>query len=155
MKTLERCNEIFSDGTFSIVPNLFNPLYTIHGLVNSSVFPLAFVLMSDRNQSSYCSVLSSLKNLIPEFNANRITTDFKKATINAYQETFPNIEKQGCFSHLSQALRRKIQSITEIRSLYTVDPEYGRHCRMLPAFAFVNPDYVLLVLLFMGAISPS
>jgi len=81
---LGQVETVFSDGTFSITPPLFEQLYTIHGTINGSTYPLAYVLMPNKQQQTYESVLEKLKELAPNFNPSQIMTDFEKAAINAY-----------------------------------------------------------------------
>jgi hypothetical protein len=33
----------FADGTFKSVPNIFNQLYTIHGNIDCTVYPLIYI----------------------------------------------------------------------------------------------------------------
>jgi len=134
---------IFSDGTFSIVPNLFKQLYTIHGKVYQSVVPLVYVLMPEKSQEAYRKVFNVLKELIPNFAPQTVMTDFEKGSINAYNEVFPSIQTSSCFFPLSQSVWRKHQSLPTVRAKYSQDLEYARYCRMIPALAFVHPSNVV------------
>ena len=40
LQLLKESKNWFSDGTFKIVPSIFQQLYTIHGLKNDAIFPL-------------------------------------------------------------------------------------------------------------------
>jgi hypothetical protein len=43
----------FADGTFKSVLNIFIKLYTIHGNIGSTVYPLIYVLMCNKNENIY------------------------------------------------------------------------------------------------------
>jgi len=143
LSILQDCEDIFSDGTFSITPNLFEQLYSIHGNVHGSIFPLVYVLMPSKKQHLYEEALTEIRKLAPNFNPHTIMTDFEKASINAYENIFTGISHRGCFFHLSQCIWRRLQRISEARKRYCSDPDFARNCHMIGALAFVPPEDVV------------
>jgi hypothetical protein len=137
---LARSKDWFADGTFKVVPNLYNQLYTIHGIVNNTVIPAVFALLPSRNESTYIRLLTELKILEPNLAPDTIMTDFEVAAINAFGTAFPGAQQKGCFFHFCQCIYRNIQS-NGLQQLYENDAEFSLAMRMLPAIAFVPlPD---------------
>ncbi|CAF2568047.1 unnamed protein product [Rotaria sp. Silwood2] len=42
---LQSCTDVYMDGTFKVVPELYYQLYSIHGLVQRNIISLAYILM--------------------------------------------------------------------------------------------------------------
>ena len=61
--------------------------------------------------------------------------DYERATIEAVKTIFKIEKIEGCFFHLSQAHRRKIQEL-RLRTLYTENEDISVAARMLTAMAF-------------------
>jgi len=133
---------VYSDGTFSIVPKLFQQLYTLHVEVQDMVVPVVYFLLPNKRESTYRMAFSKFKKLCPDFQPDEIMTDFEIAATNAYDSLFPLAHLKGCFFHLSQAIYRKIQKIPEVNSHYRSDPVYARNLKMIPALAFLPPEDV-------------
>ena len=142
LQALKYIQNVYSDGTFAVVPRLFQQLYTIYGSVNGKVLPLVYVLMPKRNQELYEAVLGKLKELVPEFRPTHVMTDLEQASMNAYQSIFPGITQKGCYFHLSQCIYRKLQKIPDVQKQYESNPTFARNCRMIGALAFVSPKDV-------------
>ncbi|KAB0801058.1 hypothetical protein PPYR_05412 [Photinus pyralis] len=64
-----------------------------------------------------------------------------KIGFSMFDEEFPNIEKTGCFFHLSQSVWRKVQN-EGLKARYQNDHEFSRWIRMIPSLAFLPPDRV-------------
>ena len=105
-----------ADGTFTSAPNQFVQLYSIHGVLNGSVYPFVYTLMTKRTQAMYSAVLRSLiQSARDMFNVDlaprSVSTDFEKASINALEEVFPNVDVTGCHFHLGQSVLRKVNEL--------------------------------------------
>ena len=142
LEALKYIQNVYSDGTFAVVPNLFQQLYTIHGSVNGKLLPLVYVLMPERNQEIYEAVLSKFKELVPEFKPTHVMTDFEQASMNAYRSIFPGITLKGCYFHLSQCIYRQLQKNPDVQKQYESNPTFARNCRIIGASAFVPPKDV-------------
>lgn len=63
------------DGTFKVVPLIFNHIYTQHAEVRGYAFPLVYALTLRKNQQTYKTIFEHVKNhasplgmnLAPEF----------------------------------------------------------------------------------------
>jgi hypothetical protein len=123
---LAQCWHWFSDGTFKVVPLLFDQLYTIHCVKYNNVIPSVFILMPNWRENTYERVFEAIKNLEPSLNPDSIMTDFEKATINAFTSPFPSNQRR-CFFHSSQCIWCKIQTpeCYEIHLQYTHNPDFA------------------------------
>ncbi|KAB0805089.1 hypothetical protein PPYR_02059 [Photinus pyralis] len=138
---LFRSEEWFADGTFSSAPALFQQLYTIHVVHGGLVIPALYALLPNKTKATYQRMLQHIKVLQPGLQPRRLMTDFEQAAIQAFDEEFPNIEKTGCFFHLSQSVWRKVQN-EGLTARYQNDHEFSRWIRMIPSLAFLPPDRV-------------
>lgn len=105
---LRESTHLFMDGTFKVVPEIFFQLYTIHCRIQTSLLPCLYVLLPNKTQETYTRLFQVLRTMQPDFAPLTITMDFEKAAINAANTVFPNVQIQGCFFHLAQAIYRKV-----------------------------------------------
>jgi hypothetical protein len=147
LQLLAQSRHWYSDGTFKVVPPLFDQLYTIHGVKYNNVIPSVFILMPNRRENTYERVFEAIKNLEPSLNPDSIMTDFEKAAINAFTSSFPSSNQRGCFFHFTQCIWRKIQTpeCSEIREKYIDDPDFALQIKMLAALAFIPPNDVIRI----------
>jgi hypothetical protein len=105
----------FGDGTFSRSPNQFYQLYTIHGIVFNSVFPLIYIFLTRKTKALYIKVLTYICDIALEYKIELIlkiiSLDFEQATIEAYKTVWPNIQIQCCLFHFAQSKVRKADSL--------------------------------------------
>jgi hypothetical protein len=141
---LEESRYWIMDGTFRTVPTLFYQMYTIHALVggesNSRVFPMVYVLMTNKLERSYTQLFQELINLGEEagydLNPPLIITDFEPSVINSIRVNFPNSNHKCCFFHLCQNLWKRIQS-EGLANEYGNNENFSIKLRHLTALAFL------------------
>lgn len=56
-------NMWYIDEAFQVVPGMFYQLWTVHGKVAETIFPLAYVLMQNKRQEDYLDILQNLQEL--------------------------------------------------------------------------------------------
>lgn len=134
---MSECPNWYADGTFKATPPLFNQIYTIHAVKYSNVIPTVFVLMTDRNTTSYVRILMELNKLNPGLKPLTVMTDFEHAALLAFKTVYPDTAQRGCLFHMSQCLWRRIQQIGELQQQYKSDPEVALHVKQLVSLAFV------------------
>ena len=137
------CNSVLMDGTFKTTPPHFAQLYTIHGTrpvppddKPSKAVPLLFMLLPDKNESTYRRVFQQVVTFLPQWAPERAMVDFERAAINALQIQWPNLQVTGCFFHLNQNIWKKIQQVGLTR-FYGEEVENAIHLKMISALAFV------------------
>ena len=95
----------------------------------------------------------------PNSQPHYLFVDFEQAAINSFNSIWTLTLVKGCFSHLSQSVFKKLQSLLGLQSEYHNDSEFALIMRMLPALAFVPPELVSwsfqqLVMIFPENASP-
>ena len=140
---LKNSKELFADGTFKTAPLLFDQIYTLHAKLEKQVVPLVFALMNKRTTESYIRMLNAVKQLIPTWNPEVITTDYEKAAIRAFREVFPRSRQHGCHFHFGQRIWKRIQTCPQLAGRYKADPQFAIQVKCLSALAFVPPDQVV------------
>lgn len=133
----------FCDGTFKVCPNLFHQLYTVNIIINGSMIPIIYALMSTRNRHSYDFLFNFILSKIENNSPSTITIDFEKAAIASIQRVFPSANIHGCFFHFNQSIWKKIQSFPSILQQYNLDEAFKLNLRMLVALAFVPLENVV------------
>jgi len=132
----------FADGTFKSVPNIYNQLYTIHGNIDCTVYPLIYILMCSKNENSYSEVLNQINILKPNLQPKAIVIDFEQAFIKSFKELYTDVKIHGCFFHFTQCLWRKLQSCG-LKNRYSTDAIFSHEIKKLSALAFVPVDNVI------------
>ena len=112
---LQRTVHIYMDGTFKISPTIFFQLYTIHGFIRSTSFPLIYALLPNKIKETFTRLLEEVKKLIAEFHPQSFLIDYEMAMYGAIRAVFPEASIRGCFFHFSQALYRKLWFEAKIR----------------------------------------
>ncbi|XP_071577721.1 uncharacterized protein [Temnothorax nylanderi] len=136
LQVLRGCDTWYCDGTFKVVPEIFDQLYTVHGEVNGKVVPLVYALCPNRRKRTYQTLLRVLKDAIPGVAPKNVMSDFEMAFLKAVTLEFPECELKGCLFHFGQALWRSIQD-HDLAPLYRESSRVARNLRMLFALAFV------------------
>lgn len=130
-----------ADGTFSVVPNVFEQLYTIHIKLGFQYIPVIYILMTQRTEDAYAAAFQEILNICPNLAPTKIYTDYELAAINAFSRIFQGVIMKGCYFHHTQAVWRKIQE-HGLAARYGADEEFALQLRMIPAIAFVPTDRV-------------
>jgi hypothetical protein len=63
LRHLAAADTIFCDGTFYTCLSLFHKLYTIHAIVDGSMFPLVFGVLPGKDQNNCIRFFSHIKDL--------------------------------------------------------------------------------------------
>jgi hypothetical protein len=112
MEQLSTAHEIFVDGTFRTVPRLFFQLFTLFASVQSVVFPMVFVLMTNKTTALYRAVMQKIHELVPTFSPVRVMGDFEEASIRSITDVFGDqVVLSGCWFHFAQAIVRRARRI--------------------------------------------
>lgn len=145
LQLMRNSEDWFCDGTFSVCPQIFFQLYTVHSRIGQKIFPCIFALLPNKTRQTYTRLFTEISNHCHVDNVpSTILFDFELAAINAVLGVFPNAEISGCFFHLSSNVWKKIQSIG-LQDHYNNDAEFALHLRMICALAFLPPDDVINV----------
>lgn len=138
----------YMDGTFKIVPDFLKPrgqLLSLHGFVRrdgkEQQFPLAFALMSSRQESDYVKVFNAILEALPARPAvEMFMVDFELGAWNAISAVFPDAVTKGCTFHWCQAVWRHIQELG-LAATFMKREATHRYLKQLMALPFLpSPD---------------
>jgi hypothetical protein len=103
----------YFDRTYKSAPKFFHQLFTIHGFSNGHYVPLAFLLLSNKHQTSYEDVfrhmVSEASKLLMNVFQTIVYAEFKTAIHNAVPTVWPGFEVNACRFHLAQRWWLKTQ----------------------------------------------
>ena len=146
------------DGTFSSAPktrtDAFTQVYTIFGMTNGCMLPLAFALLASKSESTYRHLFTVLADLVPNLQPRVFISDFEASLIPAIAEQFPNTVHHGCFFHLGQSLWRKVQDVG-LQEAYKTDQDVRQFIKKLTALAFLPPADVTAAFYDLFALAPN
>ncbi|CAM4949605.1 unnamed protein product, partial [Rotaria socialis] len=123
-------------GTFSVVPELYFQLYTIHVEYLHHILPTVYVLLPGKKQCLYREMLRQIKNLLPNFDPPNVMIDFERASMTAISKSFPVSNLSGCFFHLCQNVYRSVTRLG-LKTLYSENENFAQQIRSLPALGFL------------------
>ena len=126
----------FGDGTFSVSPEVFYQVYTVHAICNGKVIPCIFSLLPNKQGATYDRLFLEIANNMNGKVPTDILFDFEQAALNGARHAFPGIIVKGCFFHLCKNIWKKIQE-NGLAVLYETDDEFSLLMRSISALAFV------------------
>ena len=135
---LSRYHHWFVNGTFSITPNIFYQVFTVHVLVNDVLvsYSLPIRILSEQSQRDLKTLLEWVHFFTQNLQPETILTNFELASIQAIQERFPEAAISRCFFHLGQSLWRHVQ-VSELYHFYANDDDIRANIKSLLALAFL------------------
>ena len=81
--------ELYADGTYRAVSNIFATLYTIHTTIDDVSYPIFFVLMPDELSQTFKRAFNVIKQYMHSFNKDSVVhVDCQLAAINAFKDVF-------------------------------------------------------------------
>ena len=110
---LAAANTIFCDGTFYACPSLFHQLYTVHAMVDGSMYPLVFDLLPGKDEVIYTRFFSQIRHIAQQhqlqLQPDTVFIDYETTTNKAARTVFPGVIVKGCFFHFTQCNWRQTQ----------------------------------------------
>jgi len=67
----------YGDGTFSVAPNLFYQLYTLHGVVMGQLLPLVFCIMTRKTHVQYVAMFKEIKSQAEKTDVSVNVSEFR------------------------------------------------------------------------------
>lgn len=132
LRQLSASTVVMGDGTFYTSPRQFTQLYTLHGCVNGSVFPLVFGLLPNKREETYTRFFTLIREAAfqrgIELAPGTVLVDFEIASWSAIASVFPESTIRGCFFHYCQCIWRKVQGCG-LAVRYTEDDNLKRLVR--------------------------
>lgn len=142
VNVLKNATEWMMDATFKVVPSLFYQLLIIHAIFNGHVFPVLYILMPNKQEDTYNRALNMVKNIVGVNQSPQlVVADLELGLHNAILQTWPDVELQGCYFHLTQAIWRKVQELG-LATAYINREDVRDMTKALAALAFLLPEQV-------------
>lgn len=138
-------------GTFSVAPNLFLQVYTVHCVVHGRCLPMVYGLLPRKTAAIYLKFLTVIKERMDlEIGYNpltkeaemfqplqAITSDFEMAIIKAAIQVWgESLIIQLCYFHFKQSMWRKIQDLG-LATIYKSDAQVRKFLKLPQVLALV------------------
>ncbi|KRY22645.1 hypothetical protein T12_8146 [Trichinella patagoniensis] len=128
------------DGTFKVVPQWYQQLFTIHAFVAGKLVPAVYCLCTGKDIGTYGFIFQALINkaavLGVNLNPQAIICELETALIPTIQGYFLNTRVQGCYFHFCQAVHRKVSELG-LKTRYRTEEATRRKIKMLLATSFL------------------
>lgn len=99
--------DLQADGTFRVVPRLYQQVLVLFVEANGVVLPAFFVLMTHRTRLLYQMVLLEVSRRLPP--PARFMSDWERALRGAAAAVWPAMSLSGCWFHFAQAVLRQVR----------------------------------------------
>lgn len=106
------------------------------------LFPLFFVLMSDKKTKTYEKVFKYIEDNVWKFQPAQFMTDFESGLRKAISSYFPNAPLYGCWYHYSVSIRRRLMTLNMYRVI-TDDPAGLMIYRMFLSLPLLPQERIL------------
>ncbi len=137
MARLDQVTQSFYDGTFYVVPSLFEQLFTVVGMFGRHPLPMIHVIMTGRKEELYSAVLEKVLSLAPKFSPHFWMGDFEASSRSSIKTWFPQAEVAGCHFHFTRAVFKKVQRLG-MTDLFKSNPEFRLFIKHLMALPFLQ-----------------
>ena len=133
-----------SDGTFKVCPRLWIQVYTIHAVSEGYCIPCIYALLPGKSQGAYETMWGQVRELVGEDADKRrvLTVDFERASINAFEATFPDSVAAGCYFHLGQSVYRRAK-LLGLAGKFGADDDSKLRVKKLSALAYLPLEKVV------------
>ena len=145
LELLCEADVVFSDGTFSTAPKLFDQLYTFHAESQGHMLPLVYSLLPNRTEDTYVRTLQYIQETCHDlgfhFAPRTFQMDFERSAHNAVRTVLPTTRLRGCFFHYTQCIWPRTQKVG-LASEYTENDGVQKVVRRASALPMLPLDKV-------------
>lgn len=150
---LSSAKMLFVDGTFFVVPQIFDQLLTIHVMSDGKHSPAVYFLLSGRSRETYVRAFQNLRNVFAGAgivfpNPDIFLTDFEQALIAGLLTLFPTAIHRGCHFHFTKRVWAAVQR-AGLQTAYGQDDTIRSLIRKMVALSFVPVSDVQRAWLFL------
>ena len=141
LQRLQRCQDVYMDGTFRTCPKPYKQFFTIHGKYMGRVIPFVFVLLTGKTTGHYRQMLQIIKREIRQkvghrWRPNRIICDFEQSIITAVETELPIAHVTCCYFHFCQSLYRRLNELG-LSDTYKENVQFKRCIRRFLSMGFL------------------
>ena len=114
---------------------------TFNSLAFTPPPPCIYALLPNKTEDTYKKLLKGLSTITENTEPHRILLDFERAALNAFASHHTGALLKGCYFHLCQAFKRKINEVV-LKRLYETNHDLNLSLRLIPALSFVPVEMV-------------
>ena len=136
--------EIYADGTYRAVSQIFATLYSIHTTIDGVSYPIFFILMPDERTETFTRAFRVIKEYMHAFgNGCVVHVDCQLSAINAFREAF-ECEVRICLFHQNQSVWKAVLRFGLAGAYNSIShPRLHIWIRRLLSYPFLPPDVIL------------
>ena len=142
---LSAANTIFCDDTFYACLSLFHQFYTVHAMVDGSMYALVFALLPGKDEVIYTHFFSQIRHIAQQhqlqLQPDTVFIDYETATNNTARTVFPGVIVKSCFFHFTQCIWRKTQKCV-LQTYYKENNDITRLVRRVTVLPLVPQHLV-------------
>ena len=98
----------FIDGIYRTISTLFGTLYTIHGDVDGTLYPIFFILMENEQKTTFARAFEFTKPFLQSFNEQCVVhVDCQMEAIGAFKDVF-GCRVRLCLFHQNQSVWKAV-----------------------------------------------
>ena len=133
--------ELYADGTYRTVSNVFATLYTIHTTIDGVSYPVFFILMPNEQTPTFKRAFAVIRPYMRSFTPGCIVhVDCQLAAINAFTDTFA-CNVRICLFHQNQAVWRAVSRFGLAGAYNSItQPKLHIWIRRLLSLPFLSAD---------------
>ena len=135
--------ELYADGTYRTVSQMFATLYTIHTTIDGVSYPIFFILMPDERTQTFTRAFRVVKQYTHAFgNGCVVHVDCQLAAINAFRVVF-ECDVRICLFHQNQSVWKAVLRFG-LAGAYNSISHTRLHVwiRRMLSFPFLPPDVI-------------
>ena len=135
--------ELYADGTYRTVSNVFATLYSIHTEIDGISYPIFFILMPNEQTQSFIRAFNAVKQYTRAFDERCVVhVDCQLAAINAFEEVF-GCGVKICLFHMNQSVWKAVSRFGLAGAYNSISyPRLHTWVRRLLSFPFLPPDVI-------------
>ena len=135
--------ELFADGTYRTVSNIFASLYTIHTMIDGVSYPIFFILLPNEQTQTFKRAFTVIRQYMSSFTRGCIVhIDYQLAAMNAFVDTFA-CEVKICLFHQNQAVWRAVSRFGLAGAYNSINqPKLHMWIRRLLSLPFLPADEI-------------
>lgn len=119
ISNIEDSFDMYIDGTFKVLPFGIHQLLVILAEFGGRPRPIAYIVMELRKENHYILVLEHIRNAVLSHDGivrrpKSVMCDFEPALRSALPKVWENITVNGCFFHMSKALKKNAARFPEL-----------------------------------------
>lgn len=119
VKLIQKCTQIYIDGTFKSCPKNYYQIINIGGFLPdiNGIVPLFMIPTTGESEFLYNDIMHEIKKIIEDLGykienlPNKYMLDFEKSLQNAVKNNFPNAIINGCYFHYVKLLWEKAKKL--------------------------------------------